>query len=79
MKQATEQLSQGQHNVALHTDRNDELGELAHSITTLSKDLKQLKMARNDFLANVSHELRTPLTYIKGYADIINRPHKRYS
>src|SRR5699024_11606055 len=39
----------------------------------LSKDLKDLKIERNEFLANISHELRTPLTYIKGYADIINR------
>src|SRR5699024_1248382 len=73
IKESTEQLSKGNHNVALHTERQDELGELANSITTLSKDLKELKMARNEFLASVSHELRTPLTYIKGYADIINR------
>lgn len=74
MKEATEQLSKGKHNVALHTERTDELGELANSITKLAHDLKQLKMARNEFLASISHELRTPLTYIKGYADIINRP-----
>src|SRR5699024_8691714 len=73
MKEATEQLSEGNHHVNLHTVRKDELGELANSITTLSKDLSELKMARNEFLASVSHELRTPLTYIKGYADIINR------
>src|SRR5690625_4946422 len=71
MKEATEQSSKGKHNVELHTDRKDELGELANSITRLSKDLKELKMARNEFLASISHELRTPLTYIKGYADII--------
>ncbi|MBO1002925.1 ATP-binding protein [Pseudogracilibacillus auburnensis] len=74
MKEATEQLSKGKHNVELHTERKDELGELANSITRLSRDLEDLKMARNEFLASVSHELRTPLTYIKGYADIINRP-----
>ncbi len=73
MKEATEQLSKGKHNVELHTERKDELGELANSITKLSKDLEELKMARNEFLASISHELRTPLTYIKGYADIINR------
>ena len=74
MKEATEQLSKGKHDVVLHTERKDELGELASSITKLAKDLKELKMSRNDFLASISHELRTPLTYIKGYADIINRP-----
>src|SRR5699024_1401384 len=74
MKEATEQLSKGKHDVALHTERKDELGELANSITKLSKDLEQLKKARNEFLASIAHELRTPLTYIKGYVDIMNRP-----
>src|SRR5699024_12234500 len=72
MKEATEQLSKGKHNVELHTERKDELGEIAHSISTLSKHLKDLKIERNEFLEYLSHELRTTLTYIKEYADIIN-------
>lgn len=74
MKKATEQLSEGNNEVRLNIDRNDELGELANAITTLSDDLDRLKNARNEFLASISHELRTPLTYIKGYADIASRP-----
>lgn len=74
MKQATEQLSKGNNQVKLTIDRNDELGELANAITTLSNDLDRLKNERNEFLASISHELRTPLTYIKGYADIASRP-----
>ncbi|TWT05496.1 HAMP domain-containing histidine kinase [Planococcus sp. CPCC 101016] len=74
MKEATEQLSQGNNQVDLTNDRNDELGELANAITKLSTDLDQLKKARNEFLSSISHELRTPLTYIKGYADILDRP-----
>lgn len=73
MKEATEQLSKGHHEVELYTHRQDELGELATSISRLSKDLERLKNERNEFLGNISHELRTPLTYMKGYADIINR------
>ncbi|TWT25987.1 ATP-binding protein [Planomicrobium sp. CPCC 101110] len=74
MKEATEQISKGNNHVKLHMGRQDELGELANSITALSNDLGRLKNARNDFLASISHELRTPLTYIKGYADIAGRP-----
>lgn len=73
MKEATEQLSKGNHHVKLNLERKDELGELANAITTLSNDLDRLKTARNEFLASISHELRTPLTYIKGYADIVGR------
>src|SRR5699024_5653127 len=73
MKKATEQISKGNHDVALNIRRNDELGGLAHSITKLATDLKELQRERNEFLASVSHELRTPLTYLKGYAEIINR------
>lgn len=73
MKEATEQLSQGNNQVDLTSDRNDELGELANAITKLSTELDRLKNARNDFLSSISHELRTPLTYIKGYADILER------
>ncbi|MDQ0428454.1 signal transduction histidine kinase [Planomicrobium stackebrandtii] len=74
MKEATEQLSQGNNHVDLTNERNDELGELANAITKLSADLDRLKNARNEFLSSISHELRTPLTYIKGYADILARP-----
>ncbi|WP_163970456.1 sensor histidine kinase [Oceanobacillus halotolerans] len=73
LKEATEQLSDGKKPVELHTHRRDELGELTHSITTLSKDLSRLKRERTEFLASISHELRTPLTYMKGYADIASR------
>ena len=73
MKEATEQLSQGNNKVDLTNERNDELGELANAITKLSTDLDRLKKARNEFLSSISHELRTPLTYIKGYADILDR------
>lgn len=51
----------------------DELGELARSITVLARDLKHLKEERSEFLSSISHELRTPLTYIKGYADVARR------
>src|SRR5699024_10347755 len=73
MKEATEQLSKGKNKVELHTERNDELGELADSIMKLSSDLKRLKSNRNEFLASISHELRKTITYIKGYEDKKNK------
>ena len=71
MKKATEKMSEGDLSVSLNIHRNDEVGELAHSIQKLADDLNYMKTERSEFLASVAHELRTPLTYIRGYADII--------
>jgi two-component system, OmpR family, sensor histidine kinase BaeS len=73
MKEATQKMSNGEHEVYLKENRNDELGELARAIQSLSDDLLRLKKHRSDFLASISHELRTPLTYLSGYADIAKR------
>ncbi|WP_404359630.1 HAMP domain-containing histidine kinase (plasmid) [Cytobacillus firmus] len=73
MKEATSKISKGDFTVSLPKNRNDELGDLADSISQLASDLNYLKLERNDFLASISHELRTPLTYIKGYADIVHK------
>lgn len=74
MNEATKRISKGDFSVSLPTLGKDELGELGESIKVLAHDLEILKNERNEFLASISHELRTPLTYIKGYADIAQRP-----
>ncbi|WP_326946922.1 sensor histidine kinase [Bacillus alveayuensis] len=73
MKKVTEKLSKGKSDLWMDIYREDELGDLARSIQSLSDDLERLKKERIEFLSSISHELRTPLTYIKGYADILNR------
>lgn len=73
MKEATQKMNGSEHDVSLKVDRNDELGELAKAIQSLSDDLLRLKNERSDFLASIAHELRTPLTYLSGYADIAKR------
>ncbi|AXH99133.1 sensor histidine kinase [Sporosarcina sp. PTS2304] len=73
MKEATEQMSKGFYNVDLPKLANDELGELATSIRTLSNDLRRVKRERKEFLSSVSHEMGTPLTYLIGYAKVAQR------
>lgn len=74
MSKATKRISKGDFTVSLPKLTKDELGELGESIKVLAHDLEILKNERNEFLASISHELRTPLTYIKGYAEIAQRP-----
>ncbi|RIW38361.1 HAMP domain-containing protein [Bacillus salacetis] len=73
MKEATEQLSNGDFLVKLPELGKDELGELSNSIQKLANDLENIQNDRLEFLASVSHELRTPLTYIQGYTAVALR------
>ena len=75
MKEATEKMSQGNLDVELIVNGEDEVAQLSRSINRLAKDLRYVKQARNDFLSSISHELQTPLTYLKGYADLAGREH----
>ena len=73
MKNSAVQLAGGDYSVKTGVDANDEIGELASSIDTLSDRLalansesEKLAQLRRDFVANISHELRTPVTVIRG-------------
>ncbi|MBM7620887.1 signal transduction histidine kinase [Bacillus tianshenii] len=74
MKEATKRINEGDFTVTLPVKSRDEIGELANSIQTLAGNLNYLQQERKEFLASISHELRTPLTYIRGYADIGQKP-----
>ena len=54
---------------SLHS--NDELGVLARAFASRTRELQQLVMREQWFVADVSHELRTPLTVIMGAAELL--------
>ncbi len=62
---AVQQVGEGNYYLKIPVQRNDELGELAQSISSMASKIGDSIKAKEQLLLDVSHELRTPLTRIK--------------
>src|SRR5207245_798292 len=51
--------------------RDDEVGRLARSFTTMAQRVGERDRQMRTLLANVSHDLKTPMTSITGYAQAL--------
>ena len=69
MSLATKKIAEGNFNLRINVDSNDEIADLAIAFNTMAKSLSELEKMRSSFLANVSHDLRTPMTTISGFID----------
>ena len=72
-------VSQGNYDQAVEVKRQDEIGDLAKSVNSMSSslksditELKQLDQLKNEFITITSHNLRTPLTIIKGNLELLS-------
>ena len=63
---STLKLTQGNYDLSLDTQRQDELGQLARDFNNMASTLKTNENNRKRWLANTSHELRTPLAILRG-------------
>ncbi len=68
---ATKLIAQGNLDVRIEKQYNDEIGDLADSINTMATDISTADKMKNDFISTISHELRTPLTSIKGWGETL--------
>jgi signal transduction histidine kinase len=71
INEATKLITQGNMDVRIEKQYNDEIGDLADSINTMASEILTADKMKNDFISTISHELRTPLTSIKGWGETL--------
>lgn len=71
LTKVTNQVAEGNFDVVLPQNRDDEIGELISSFGTMLKRLQSTELLRTNFITDISHEFKTPLTSIKGYAHLL--------
>jgi two-component system, OmpR family, sensor histidine kinase ChvG len=80
---AAEQVRRGRRGreaIPILEDRNDEIGELAESLSAMTRALYDRIDAIESFAADVAHELKNPLTSLKSAVEMLERtkePDKR--
>src|SRR5699024_101705 len=62
---ATERLSQGNFDIKLEIERDDEIGQLAKSFTHIAKQLEALDDMKNEFISNIFHHIYFQLFHIQ--------------
>lgn len=50
---------------------HNEIDELAHNFNTMTKDLQQIEIMRQEFISNISHELKTPVASLSGISELL--------
>jgi signal transduction histidine kinase len=66
---ATTAVAEGELGRQVEVHSNDEIGDLANSFNTMSRDLSRASQQRRQMTADIAHELRTPLSIILGYTE----------
>lgn len=71
IKKTVDRLAAGDLTAKPRLNRQDEIGQLSHSVEALGQALQRVDVLRKEVIANVSHELRSPLALIGGYAEMV--------
>lgn len=70
IKSYIEQIKAGK-DVDLYINREDEIGEVASELRTLTTELAKQEKTKEEMIHNISHDLKTPIATIKSYSESI--------